>query len=309
MSKQPSGPKAAAQVPDPGKLNLDHVAHFVPHIDAASNALEKLGFTLTPFSAQSHRLQPEGPLVPAGTGNRCVMLQRGYLEFLTPTGDTPVADQLRASIRRYVGVHLVAFGTGAPDLDHARLANGGFAPLAPVALQRPVATEHGEDTARFTVVRVAPGTMAEGRIQFVQQHTPNLLWQPRWIAHPNRATALAGVVICAADPWETARRYARFTGLPPRAAGQAWRLDTARGYLLFAAPDTLERHLGVAPPALPWIAGYVLQSGDIDASGDYLRGSGGVDVMDKRRLRVTLPAALGGIIIFEPAESDVLGFD
>lgn len=308
MSKQPSGSEAAAQAPDPGKLNLDHVAHFVPHIDAASAALEKLGFTLTPFSAQSHRLQPEGPLVPAGTGNRCVMLQRGYLEFLTPTGDTPVADQLRASIRRYVGVHLVAFGTGAPDLDHARLANGGFAPLAPVALQRPVATEHGEDTARFTVVRVAPGTMAEGRIQFVQQHTPNLLWQPRWIAHPNRATALAGAVICAADPWETARRYARFTGLPPRAAGQAWRLDTARGYLLFAAPDALERHLGVAPPALPWIAGYVLQSGDIDASGDYLRG-GGVDVMDKRRLRVTLPAALGGIIIFEPAESDALGFD
>lgn len=299
---------ASAQSPDPGKLNLDHVAHFVPHIDAASAALEKLGFTLTPFSAQSHRLNPEGPLVPAGTGNRCVMLQRGYLEFLTPTGDTPVASQLRASIRRYVGVHLVAFGTGAPDLDHARLARSGFDPLAPVALQRPIATENGEDTARFTVVRVAPGAMAEGRIQFVQQHTPNLLWQPRWIAHPNRATALAGVVICAADPWETARRYARFTGLPPRAAGQAWRLDTARGYLLFAAPDTLERHLGVAPPALPWIAGYVLQSGDIDASGDYLRG-GEVDVMDKQRLRVTLPAALGGIIIFEPAESDALGFD
>ena len=33
-------------------------------------------------------------LVPAGTGNRCVMLRRGYLEFLSPTVETPMADQL-----------------------------------------------------------------------------------------------------------------------------------------------------------------------------------------------------------------------
>lgn len=310
MSERVNESEAAAQIPARGKLNLDHIAHFVPHIDAASAALEKLGFTLTPFSAQSHRLQPEGPLVAAGTGNRCVMLRHGYLEFLTPTADTPVANQLRAAIMRYVGVHLIAFGTAAPDLDHARLAKGGFDPLAPVALQRQITTENGEDTARFTVVRVAPGSMAEGRIQFVQQHTPHLLWQARWLAHPNRATGLAGVVICTADPQETARRYANFSGLQPQAAGQAWRLDTARGYLLFADTDTLKRHLGVAPPALPWIAGYVLQSSDIEASGDYLRGASFEgDVLDGRRLLVKLPAALGGVIIFEPPESGALFFD
>src|SRR5438046_3020890 len=102
---------AAAQVPPPGALTLDHVAHFVPDSAGASDALERLGFTLTPFSAQSHRLQSDGPLVPAGTGNRCVMFERGYLEFLTPTGDTPLADQLRAAIARYIGIHLIAFGT------------------------------------------------------------------------------------------------------------------------------------------------------------------------------------------------------
>lgn len=65
---------AQSQVPAAGKVNLDHVAHFVPHIDSASAALERLGFTLTPFSAQSHRLEPGGPVLPAGTANRCVML-------------------------------------------------------------------------------------------------------------------------------------------------------------------------------------------------------------------------------------------
>ena len=125
-------------MPAPGALNVDHVAHFVPDIDAASAALESLGFTLTPFSAQSHRLEPGGPLVPAGTGNRCVMLRSGYLEFLTPTADTPVAQQLRAAMERYVGVHLVAFGTGAPEADRTRLEAQGFDPLPAVSLQRPI---------------------------------------------------------------------------------------------------------------------------------------------------------------------------
>ena len=172
---------AAAQAPKPGKLSLDHVAHFVPDIAQAAPALEKLGFTLTPFSAQSHRLEPGGPLVPAGTGNQTIMFKRGYIECLTPTADTPVANQLRNAIKRYVGVHLIAFGTSAPEADHARLANQGFTPIEPVALQRPIATPHGEDTARFTVVRVPPDVMAEGRIQYCQHHTPELVWQPQWL--------------------------------------------------------------------------------------------------------------------------------
>ena len=106
--------------------------------------------------------------MPAGTGNRCVMLRAGYIEFLTPVADTPLAAQLRTAIARYVGVHLIAFGTSDPQSDHARLRHGGFSPLEPVALQRQIETPQGTDTARFTVVRVPPGTMAEGRIQFTQ---------------------------------------------------------------------------------------------------------------------------------------------
>lgn len=301
MSPAPSG-----QVPRPGALNVDHVAHFVPHIDAASAALEKLGFTLTPFSVQSHRVEPGGPLVPAGTGNRCVMLGRGYLEFLTATGNaeaaSPVASQLRAAIKRYVGVQLLAFGTAAPDIDHARLAKGGFEPLPPVSLQRPIETESGEDTARFTVVRVPPGAMAEGRIQFCQHHTPELLWQQRWMAHANHLSALTTVLICTEDPQQTAQRYARFTGLLPHTAGNAWRLDTARGAVVFIDPRQAERHLGCTPPALPWIAGYALATGNLTGTLGYLRQAGyAVRDLDPQRKVVTLPAALGGIAVIEPA--------
>lgn len=298
------------QLPSPGTFNVDHVAHFVPHIDAATSALEKLGFTLTPFSDQFQRAEPGGPLAPAGTGNRCVMLQRGYLEFLTPTGDTPIASQLRAAIQRYVGAHLIAFGTAAPADDYARLAKAGFAPLEPVPLQREIDTERGRETARFTVVRVAPGIMAEGRIQFCQHHTPELLWQPRWMVHPNRAASLAGVMLRVADAQEAAKRYARYTGLLAQFSGGVWRIDTTRGFLVFADRDTLHRRLAVVPPALPWIAGHVLKSDDIAATGDYLRKSGvPVHVLGNQRLLVNLPPEVGGILVFEPKNSGVLSFD
>jgi len=301
---------AASQVPAPGELVLDHVAHFVPHVDAASSGLKKLGFILAPFSEQSHRAEPGGPLVPAGTGNRCVMFREGYLEFLTPTGDTPVASQLRSAIKRYTGVHLVAFGTAAPEADHARLAKAGYSPLPPVALQRQIGTATGEGTARFTVVRVPPGTMPEGRIQFCQQHTPELLWQPRWLDHHNRATALAGVILRVADAREAAQRFARYTGLLAQLGGSMWRISTARGYLLFVDRETLHRRLDVVAPSLPWIAGTVLKSEDIAETGDCLRESGvPVHVLGSQRLLVKLPAALGGVIVFEPLDAGVLNFD
>ena len=303
-------PIASTQVPAPGLLTIDHVAHFVPDADAASAALTQLGFTLTPFSPQSHRLEPGGPVVPAGTGNRCVMLQRGYLEFLTPTGQTPIADQLRAAIQRYIGVHLIAFGTASPDTDHARLTHAGFDPATPIALERPIATEQGKDIARFTVVRVPPGRMPEGRIQYCHQRTPALVWQRRWLEHRNGMSGLAGVLICVDDPAAAAARYALYTGLGADYAQGAWRVATARGVLTFVDPSALERYLGISAPVLPWIAGYALESKEISATRDALRATH-ADMSDlpERHLLVRLPPALGGIMIVSASDSSALRFD
>lgn len=288
-------------------LDLDHLAHFVSDIDRAARELDALGFTLTPFSPQSHRLEPDGPLVPAGTGNRCVMLESGYLEFLTPTADTPIADQLRIAMRRYIGVHLIAFGTSDAADDHARLAREGFEPAAPVALQRPISASEGTDTARFTVVRVPPGTMAEGRIQFCQHHTRALVWQSRWMGHRNGAVALSSVIVCVADPAEAAARYARFTGLRPVLKKSVHYLITGRGTLVFADAATVERALAITAPALPWIAGYSIETRDPAAARACLRRSGAQPrPLAGERFALTLDAALGGVVIFEPSGSRAL---
>src|SRR5947209_14862560 len=134
------------QLPSPGAVFLDHVAHFVPEMNAAAAALERCGFCLTPFTAQTNRA--DGRPVPAGTGNRCAMLRQGYVEILTATADTDLARQLRERIADHVGLHLAAFSSADTAAEHRRLAAAGFPTVPLVELRRPVTTEAGTDDAR-----------------------------------------------------------------------------------------------------------------------------------------------------------------
>ncbi len=141
--------------------------------------------------------------------------------------------------------------------------------------------------------------MAEGRIQYCQHHTPEVVWQTRWLKHANHAVGLASVLICVADPAEAAQRYARFSGLPVQQVGHAWRLDSDRGYLLFMQASSLQQWLGVTAPTLPWIAGYVIDSDDMLATRALVNGQALGD-----RVCVQLPDALGGLMIFQAVGSE-----
>jgi hypothetical protein len=294
------------QRPATGTLCLDHIAHFVPDIDRASATLERLGFTLTPFSLQQHRTTPGGPLEPAGSGNRCAMLQRGYLEFLTPTADTPVAQRMRAAIGRYVGQHLICFGTSESERLHRHLADAGFQPMPPVALQRQIGTPTGEGTARFTVLRVPPEVMPEGRVQFVEHHTPELLWQPRWLDHPNGANALLASFVCVADTQEAIDRFARFAAASPRRTGTATILDTSgHGAVAIMDADAIKATFDVAPPCLPWIAGTVLRVADLGRTADHLaKASLPAARLGRAALYVRAPDDLGGLFVFTAGTLD-----
>ncbi len=288
----------ARQLPAPGSLNIDHIAHFVPDIEAASLALAELGFVLTPFSPQTTR-NAAGESVPAGAGNRCVMLEKGYLEFLTPTGDTPVGRQIRAAIARHTGLHLLAFGTPSAEEEHARLAQNGFAPLPLVNLQRSVDVSGESRLAKFSVVRVEPHTMPEGRVQFVQQLTPECLWQPQYLAHSNGVTGLLASVIVADDPVEVASRYARFSGLLPRRSQGFIRLATQRGDVLVGSATACKTLFGDAPPAAPAMAGYALACTDPAALRERLLACGcPVNALAPDLYATQLPAALGSAWLF-----------
>jgi hypothetical protein len=222
------------------------------------------------------------------------MLEKGYLEFLAPTADTPNAQRLRAAMHRYPGVHLACFGTPSAEDEHARLGWHGFDPPPLVALERPVDVGGATATARFKVVRAAPDRMPEGRIQYVEHLTPEALWQPRYLGHANAVEKLACVFAVAADALAAAARWGRFTALLPAPAGGYVHLVTARGSVLIGTSVQWSALLGQAPAA-PALAGYALQCRNPESLVARCKLLG----LALRRLRkdlytVALPEALGG---------------
>jgi hypothetical protein len=285
------------QLPESGAVFLDHVAHFVPAIDAAAEALERCGFRLTPFTLQTNRV--EGEAVPAGTGNRCAMFRRGYVEILAAMTDTPLAQQLAERLTRHVGLHLAAFSSADAEFEHRRLVASGFPVLPLVDMRRPVATEGGEDWARFTIARIASGIMPEGRIQFLTHHTEGLVWRDPFLDHPNGARSLAAVWISAEDPGDPAQRFARFTGRPIRQEGEVSTIPLERGTIRIAAPEYLRRELGIEPgPPLPYLAAYEVEIVSLPQLTKLFDAAGLVHLRVRDGVAVSLPPSIGGTILF-----------
>jgi len=261
--------QADRRLPRDDEIFLDHVAHFVADPEAASRALVRAGFAPTPVSIQVNADQVNfdkfnadpagGPPRPTGTGNVTAMLDRGYLEVLFKTADTALGREFDAAAARYRGVHLAAFAVADAAATHARLAAAGFAMQQVVAMQRPVATATGEDIAAFSVVRLLPGQMPEGRIQALTHRTPHTVWQKRWLQHRNGAAALLDIVIAPVDFAQAVGRFARFLGRGARANryGKAFHLDRGRVQLV-AAGALASLFPRLAIPDLPFMAAYGL---------------------------------------------------
>ncbi|HKW53734.1 MAG TPA: VOC family protein [Stellaceae bacterium] len=282
------------QLPTGDEIFLDHVGHFVRDPGAASKALERAGFAPTPVSVQVNPDPSGGAPRPTGTGNVTAMLRRGYLEMLFRTADTPLGRELDEAVAHYAGVHLAAFSVADAAKAHARLGEAGFKTRPLVQLERPVATQSGAGKAAFTVARVAPEAMAEGRIQILTHHTEDTVWQKRWLAHPNGALALVDVVIAVADVDEAARRYARFTDRPAVANAWGYAIVLERGRVQIASIDATEAIVsGLPRSGLPFMCGYGVAVASLDAAQAKLR-AGGIETARRGKLVVApFPPELG----------------
>jgi hypothetical protein len=242
---------------------LDHVGFCTDAPEALWDAYGRLGFTLTPVARQSGPRAPGGPVERFGTGNRCAMLRHGYLELLGILDPALHDNGIGRFIARYRGLHILAFGVADAAAELPRLRRAGLEIPAVVPLQRPVDDGAPDGPlARFS--RLPVPDAPEGRLQLIEHHTPELLWQERWMQHPNRAVALEAAILAAPAPAETAARLSRLTGavLEPDPAG-GFVLPLPQGRVRILPPDALDAVLpGVAAPTLPFIAGFTVRTED-----------------------------------------------
>ena len=295
-------PDLDRQLPTGDEIFLDHVGHFVRDATAAAEALVRAGFAPTPRSVQVNR--DDGALT--GTGNIAVMLERGYSEVLFKTADTPLGRELDEALAHYPGLHLAAFAVADAGTAHRRLAADGFRMRPLTEMQRPVDTETGPGAAAFTIARIEPGEMAEGRIQILTHRTEETVWQKRWLTHPNGSVALAALMIAVADVDEAAQRFARFTGRPAIASplGRTVRLDRGRLELV-----TAEAFTAILPetaiPRLPFMGACGLLVRSLRDAETVLRRGGMRTRASCAALAAPFPEALGvGAWLFAEKAAD-----
>jgi len=292
------------QLPDKGEIFLDHVGWMIPDMQSASEAFLKLGFVLTPYSEHSNENAITGEITLQGSANRLIMLETGYLELLTDvTGmDTNVSQHLRTSMKRYIGVHLAAFSIADAEVEAERLLSVGFELQPTVNLRRTIEAADGAQAGvAFSVIRPKFGSIAEGRIQSLTHHTPEHMWQSRYIHHANALNSLTGIIFCTRDPETSAKRFSKYTNRPVHSSPLGYGITTDRGQLIFTDKETLAaRFGGIRAPDLPSIAALIFTSSDFEVTREYMNTQK-IELLEDQpdRLIVNPDHAMGTALIIE----------
>ena len=139
--------------------------------------------------------------------------------------------------------------------------------------------------------------MPEGRIQFLEQRTPDYVWQPQWIARENAIEALTGVLVVVADVAAAAERYARFTGRAQRKLGPGVAVvELDRGRIALADGNRLPGHR--VARTLPFMSSVALRSADLAATRAFLKERGVRLTADERDHLVVAPEeAMGAELV------------
>jgi len=277
-------------------FDLDHVAVVVDDLDAAETAYTKLGFRLTPRSSHRGPL-PDGTVGLWGSGNHCAMFRRGYLEVLGITDRRLRHEHVAARLARYVGLHLIAFGTADVDAAVAALRAKGV-PGVEDAVEVGRAVPFGSGTKRgsFGIAHLDAQTYPEADFLLIEHKTRDVLWQLELLPQPNGVVGLRSATLAVESPADTLDRLAPLLG-PVQDSG----FDLAAGRLDIVAADEMERRfpgMGRVQP-LPKGVAVAFDVADPAATARWLRDAGvAFTAVGPDRLRVAPAEAAGAIVDF-----------
>lgn len=282
--------------------SVNHVGIVVRDMAVAAARYEAMGFQLTPYSPHAGAWKPGQPVVPLGSGNRCVMFGHNYLEVLANENPAAPSARLDGFLRHHQGGHIICFGSEDLASVDQRLKARGLQTSGVIPLQREVDTPEGLRTAKFERVQFAPDDSPEGYIQAARHLTPEFIYQPRYTTHPNGCTELAEAVLVVDDMAAFGARYATYTGLQPAIDDGAlsFRFSQCSRLTIISPRQALQRLPGTLHPPVPGIAAVAFRCADLNRQARRLREHGVAYMEVDGRLVVPAEEAAGIAVVFEP---------
>lgn len=281
--------------------SINHVGMVARDLAQTVARYEAMGFVLTPYSPHSGAWKPGEPVQTFRSGNRCVMFAKNYLEILANEDPAEPSPRLANYLKHHQGAHIICFNTEDAHAVDRRLAGAGVRTSGVIPLQRDIDTPEGVRTAKFERVQFAPEDSPEGYIQAARHLTPQYIYQPRYIEHPNRCVELSDTIVVTDDLDGFAEKYARYVGMKPTRDG-----DTVRFRFPLVSTLTLVdlRHApsvipGTLYPPIPGIAAVAFRTLDLAGLRRRLLDRGFTVGESGGRLIVPAEEASGVAIIFE----------
>ncbi|ANE45177.1 hypothetical protein SY83_01215 [Paenibacillus swuensis] len=183
-------------------IRVDHVGIIGTDLARMTDTYKKLGFYTSPPSAMDAGVIGQS----APSWNTHYVFDRGYVELIASSGK----DHLASYLDKYAGIHTLAVATTNAETSRTQLQEAKLDPQAVLHASRPAAHGELQGTASFRWFGFVQSSFPEGLVCYVEQLTPELIFQPKRHRHPNGANALAEVFIYvpAEQMDEVVRRYA-----------------------------------------------------------------------------------------------------
>lgn len=282
--------------------NINHVGMAVRDIAVTVDRYEAMGFQLTPYSPHSAAWKPGDPVQPLGSGNRCVMFESTYLEILASENRAKQAARIENFLKHHQGAHIVCFDCKDTDTVDRRLRGLGYETSGVIALQRDIDTPEGVRTAKFVRSQFAPKNSPEGYIQASTHLTPEYIYQPRFIRHPNGSFELFETVLVSDDLLAFEKRYRDYLGIAPERDGVALRFQLPGGTVLTIVDVRGAAAMlpgGLLPP-IPGIAAVGFRTRELAALRDQLKSNGFTVIEIGERILIPAEEASGVAVLFGP---------
>ena len=251
--------------PIPAIAGIDHVLIGVRDLEAAAERWRRLGFCLT----------PRGRHIGWGTGNYCIMFQHDYIELLGIIDPAQFTNNLDRFLAGREGLMGLAFAGSDEGACAEQVKAAGILFDGPKVLKRELELPEGTVLPEFGLVMLKPEA-TPALSAFVCVHkTPDLLRQPEWLRHANRATGLVSLTVVVDDPVETIFGWLPLFG-PTRVstANLMTVLDTGHGHIRFTTREGLAQLYPAMVPLpdikTPWIAAMKISVADKARCRDHL---------------------------------------
>ncbi len=252
---------------------IDHIGLVGRDVHAMRVAFERLGFMPTAPKLLMRWDSKTGERESLKQESAHAVLEDGYIELSAVLTDDP-AHHLAPYLRRYQGLHILALSSSDIDADRARCEKAGLAPTPVTIATREVEYGSRPGAAQFRWFMLAAESAPEGLLCYVHNHTPEIVFQPEVMNHPNSAIALHGVTIVASKPERAAEHYRVLLGQEPIAGDEELRFESGQQCIRIMTRHVfIARYPGAGVPAMPCLRAFDVTVRDIGAARAYLNAT------------------------------------